>query len=244
MSLLARRTHASRHGFTLIELLVVIAIIALLVAILFPVFASVQESGRRAKCMENMKSIHQALTMYKNDWRQYPDALYGVSYNGGPIVLKLGSQEYVKDTETFSCPSMLPQNRNNDSLVAPVNRAAGNPMTDTMGRTLSFPARDSYDFGYVPNNPTGQPEVHYNRAWTGANQGIGTDPRQLIRKDPPADTVVTWCLNHASYDGAGVPKDGSKALVLFLSGRTKVVEAKTMTGWPGPDGKQPWQIAP
>jgi hypothetical protein len=56
--------------------------------------------------------------------------------------------------------------------------------------------------------------------------------------------VVTWCLNHAAFDAADQPKDGSKALVLFVSGRVKEVEAKSMTGWPGADGKYPWQVQP
>ena len=239
----ACRSNASRRGFSLVELLVVIAIIALLVGILFPVFAMVRESGRRAKCRENLMAISAGLALYKADWGHYPDGLYGVSYNGGPIIKKLAG-EYVKDEESFSCPNLLPGSRGSTTLVQPVNRMAGNPLTDRAGRTLSFPALDSYDMANVPNKSGSQVESHYNPYWTGASQGLGADNRQLNRKDPPADTVVTWCLNHAAFDAADQPKGGSKALVLFLNGRVKEVEAKNMTGWPGADGKHPWQVQP
>jgi prepilin-type N-terminal cleavage/methylation domain-containing protein len=55
------------HGFTLIELLVVIAIIAILAAILFPVFAKAREKGRQTKCMNNLRQIAVALAMYAQD---------------------------------------------------------------------------------------------------------------------------------------------------------------------------------
>lgn len=59
----------SSKGFTLIELLVVIAIIALLAAILFPVFVSAKEAGRKSACQGNVKQIATAFTMYAGDWQ-------------------------------------------------------------------------------------------------------------------------------------------------------------------------------
>ncbi len=59
-----------RAGFTLIELLVVIAIIAILAAILFPVFARARESARNANCISNMNQIGKAFAMYLNDYKQ------------------------------------------------------------------------------------------------------------------------------------------------------------------------------
>src|SRR5207253_2321894 len=58
----------SRPGFTLIELLVVIAIIAILAAILFPVFAQAREMARKATCQSNLKQIGHAFEMYREDW--------------------------------------------------------------------------------------------------------------------------------------------------------------------------------
>ena len=57
-----------RNGFTLIELLVVIAIIAILAAILFPVFAQAREKARQASCMSNLKQVGTAVYMYNQDY--------------------------------------------------------------------------------------------------------------------------------------------------------------------------------
>jgi prepilin-type N-terminal cleavage/methylation domain-containing protein len=57
-----------RTGFTLIELLVVIAIIAILAAILFPVFARARENARRASCQSNLKQIGLAVYQYTQDY--------------------------------------------------------------------------------------------------------------------------------------------------------------------------------
>ena len=64
-----------RKGFTLIELLVVIAIIAILAAILFPVFASAKGNARRAKCQVQLKQIMAAVHAYMGDWQGYLPAL-------------------------------------------------------------------------------------------------------------------------------------------------------------------------
>lgn len=69
------RGNNSRRGFTLIELLVVIAIIAILAAILFPVFAKAREKARQASCLSNMKQLALGAIMYSSDyderWHRY-----------------------------------------------------------------------------------------------------------------------------------------------------------------------------
>src|SRR5512138_3911440 len=70
-----------KFGFTLIELLVVIAIIAILAAILFPVFAKAKEAGRRANCLNNMKQIGNGIATYCTDWA---DALPDYRSDRGP----------------------------------------------------------------------------------------------------------------------------------------------------------------
>ncbi len=71
-----KRSRRILRGFTLIELLTVIAIIAILAAILFPVFGAVRENARRAATMSNLRQIGAALKQYELDNRQYPDFLF------------------------------------------------------------------------------------------------------------------------------------------------------------------------
>jgi len=72
------KAKSSKRGFTLIELLVVIAIIAILAAILFPVFARARENARRASCMSNLKQIGLGMMMYVQDYdEQYPVGIVG-----------------------------------------------------------------------------------------------------------------------------------------------------------------------
>lgn len=82
-----KETHKKKlNGFTLIELLVVIAIIAILAAILFPVFARARENARRASCMSNLKQLGLGMMMYVQDYDgNYPARYYraGSSTPGG-----------------------------------------------------------------------------------------------------------------------------------------------------------------
>ncbi len=92
-----------KRGFTLIELLVVIAIIAILAAILFPVFAKAREKARTSSCQSNLKQIGLAFAMYKND---YDETSPGYDYSGG---WTLTLQPYIKNTQIFVCPSKISQ---------------------------------------------------------------------------------------------------------------------------------------
>ena len=94
-------------GFTLIELLVVIAIIAILAAILFPVFAKVREKARQTSCASNMKQIGLATLQYVQDNDEHMPinaaALDG-GYNGVPIGWAGMIYPYTKSTAVFVCP--------------------------------------------------------------------------------------------------------------------------------------------
>jgi len=84
-----------RNGFTLIELLVVIAIIAILAAILFPVFAQARAKARQTQCLSNMRQIGTAVQMYLNDYDEgYPFTMAII--NGIPST--------VNPTLTEMCP--------------------------------------------------------------------------------------------------------------------------------------------
>ncbi|MEN6305791.1 MAG: DUF1559 domain-containing protein [Armatimonadia bacterium] len=102
-----------RRGFTLIELLVVIAIIAILAAILFPVFAKAREKARQSSCLSNVKQIALGFIQYAQDYDEmFPagGAVAGdvaVWPNGttGPNYWPARVFPYVKNTQVFNCPS-------------------------------------------------------------------------------------------------------------------------------------------
>src|SRR5687768_12396979 len=93
-----------RPGFTLIELLVVIAIIAILAAILFPVFAQARQKARQAACLSNTRQIGTALAMYTQDWDE-TNVMNG--YMGGGATWPDLLQPYTKNKELFLCPNAL-----------------------------------------------------------------------------------------------------------------------------------------
>jgi len=130
-----------RCGFTLIELLVVIAIIAILAAILFPVFAQAREKARQTACLSNAKQIGTAVMMYVQDYDEtffvhnldvgvydtpLPD---GRKYRGNfewPLLL----YPYIKNGGVFVCPS------DSDSKAGYTDDGTKNPYANTWGKPI------------------------------------------------------------------------------------------------------------
>jgi len=219
-----------RRGFTLVELLTVIAIIAILAAIIFPVFSVVRKNVYRSQCTANLHSLAQAIKMYKDDYRVYPDALYGyaqVYSDGRKYEHTFLYPQYIKDRSSFRCP-VAPERSTDvtpDKLVRALDPLHSD--TDLLTHTgLAYYMWDSYDGTFIPHSqPNARYVLHYERKWTPGGVSAADAPRQLIYRNPPDNTVVTWCTYHRNYQADGTPEAGSLDLVLFLDGRVKPMPA-------------------
>ena len=93
------------RGFTLIELLVVIAIIAILAAILFPVFAKAREKARQSSCLSNVKQMGLAFLQYTQDYDEMLPWYVDTNYNFATMAWYQIMQPYVKNQQLWTCPS-------------------------------------------------------------------------------------------------------------------------------------------
>jgi prepilin-type N-terminal cleavage/methylation domain-containing protein len=173
-----------KAGFTLIELLVVIAIIAILAAILFPVFARAREQARRSNCMANLKQIGSALQMYKQDysevWPASP-AVYnqtfnyvnGVEQTGNLAPLTVILDPYIKSNAVWRCPS-------SNRYVVGSDATYGMSATPCVTQeSYAFCNTEQYDFirHGLPNWP--------NSTVSGISDS---------KFETPAEKIVMWCI--------------------------------------------------
>ena len=144
--------HKKRLAFTLVELLVVIAIIAILAAILFPVFARARENARRSSCQSNLKQIALGIIQYTQDYDERFPRVTASNLSGGSSTGYGWSfivQPYLKSTQIYSCPSTT-NNTSDDPNDSPYVQYAYNRQLNTanqspaIGRTLgevNFPSQ-------------------------------------------------------------------------------------------------------
>ena len=172
------KTHKISRGFTLIELLVVIAIIAILAAILFPVFARARENARRSSCQSNLKQIGLGITQYTQDYdEKLPPARNTTTpFPNAPWHYLV--QPYVKSYQLFRCPSNTSKDPMQDTGGAAA-LAAGVPAG---GIARSYQVNGGINANFVA---AGSLPGGYNRPF--AQQNTGTSIAIL---NFPATTIA------------------------------------------------------
>lgn len=228
----------TRKGFTLIELLVVIAIIAILAAILFPVFAKVREKARATSCTSNEKQVGLGLLQYQQDNDEaFP---IGFQYAGPPIVAGAGWAgplgPYIKSTGVFKCAddstsqvtpvagySLYPVSYALNSNIAGTNSAAQQGPTSTVmlfevqgvvaGIDKSDEGQAFQNAPYATVPSTTLPTIALSPAGNGVDVSGGTDPLISAGAQPGTPKFATgWYPNNSGGQNSATVTTGTTGI--------------------------------
>jgi prepilin-type N-terminal cleavage/methylation domain-containing protein/prepilin-type processing-associated H-X9-DG protein len=194
-----------RKGFTLIELLVVIAIIAILAAILFPVFAKARDKARQTACLSNLKQIGLATLQYNQD---YDEGFYPHRFNSGngsnPLINVAGGSSISGNAQnkTFWISLLQPYTKSYNVFQCPSNPNAWT-VSNTDGAQCGGSANNT-DVGCGGAGYGGENSYGHNDAWmspAGAYNGPTGAPYvvKLAGVPRPSNTIM---VVDASYYGA------------------------------------------
>ena len=187
----------TKRGFTLIELLVVIAIIAILAAILFPVFAKVREKARQTSCLSNEKQIGLAFAQYYEDYDEKWPAGYASKTNGIFGQGWVGTEyQYIKSTGMLKCPD---DSTSTNGTETPVSYAFNSNAANTSDATFTAPASTVAVFEVQGVTAT------VTSTYANSATGDGSD----------AATANTW--TDSSYADDGLNITGSTSAVTYAT---------------------------
>ncbi|RYX80764.1 DUF1559 domain-containing protein [bacterium] len=165
----------NKNAFTLIELLVVIAIIAILAAILFPVFARARENARRSSCQSNLKQINLGLIQYTQDYDERLLLRQGAPWQ--PWML----QSYIKSGQVWKCPSSSAAGDEFDGTPADVAVSYGYNFLSLEAASLAAVNKPAETIAWtdsIVGTSGGWSVVHPRPGWAGHNAAF-PDARHL-----------------------------------------------------------------
>jgi prepilin-type N-terminal cleavage/methylation domain-containing protein/prepilin-type processing-associated H-X9-DG protein len=253
-----------RNAFTLIELLVVIAIIAILSAILFPVFAQAREKARAITCASNLKQFALAILQYAQDYDEAMPIAYKVNNQYGPLTVQLNPSvtqqgvhweimPYVKSSQCFLCPDdggFELTGANPDAIPNALTSAQG---AQIKGQSFEQVYGSSYKFthenfsnpfsvktytGYATNNSEcsgGQPISWYDGSQSCSLAGVPTVTLSFFAR--PTETRMFRDYNppYDKDDDNVWHKNGAN--IAYADGHVKFVtnQGTYDTGCDGPD---------